>query len=451
MDTKNLMNDRSLRKKDFICIGYCLVIIGAFIVTAMISFLSEYGIHPDEYDVKLCMDWCMDRWIWPDMRLTGAGLGNTYSGYGYTKVCNYTPYFLIFSKIAFVFQKVMGNLPYYRMPNLLLMAVMFVYILKKLKTQNWLMLGFGICIQAWYIFSYVTADAQDFFLGFFSVVFLADKESILWKALDTGSRRTFYCILLGIMYGIMLLGKPYYYAILVLTFVVLVGHLVKSEINIRKPLLARYFLIAGIAVAILAGRAAVDLHYYGLDKASAKEQMAEQYCDYDKNPRTPPEDQVQTWKMPSKGYSLPDLFRFEPRWFEKTFRSYVSYSVYIDGNNLYYIVMALLYAAIYIWIGVYLCRSGDKWIFITGSALIVGNITASVLFSYIYDNQPQGRYLLPVALTVCYLGAVARDLWKNCIFRMIVLGAACLSVLYFGLYVSRKVIDLGYVRELLRL
>ena len=91
-----------------------LVILGAFVVACMISFLSEFGKHPDEYDVRACMDWCMTRWIWPDMRLMGTGLGDTFSGYGYTKVCNYTPYFLIFSKIAAVFKIFMENLPYFR-------------------------------------------------------------------------------------------------------------------------------------------------------------------------------------------------------------------------------------------------------------------------------------------------------------------------------------------------
>ncbi len=204
-----------------------LIITGAFLVVLMISLLSEFGIHPDENDVRVCLDWCMDRWIWPDMRLEGFGLGDTYSGYGYTKVCNYTPYFLIFSKISYVFKQFMGTLPYFRVPNLLLMLFMTVYILRKLKGRNWLLLGFGICVQAWYIFSYVTADAQDFVLAFISVAMLADEDSMLWKTVgeensENTSGTVIRCILLGLMYGVLMLGKPYYYATLVLTFGVLV-------------------------------------------------------------------------------------------------------------------------------------------------------------------------------------------------------------------------------------
>ena len=459
-----------------------LVIIGAFIVVAMVSFLSELGVHPDEFDVKMCMDWCMNRFIWPDMRLTGEGLGDTFSGYGYTKVCNYSPYFLIFSKIAYVFKQFMDVLPYYRMPNLLLMAVICVYMLKKIKDHNYLMLGFGICIQAWYIFSYVTADAEDFLLGFFAIALLADEDSFLWRTLygRTGVDRissksdssedihmsssaesvsddritvrvVLSCVALGIMYGLMLLGKPYYYATLMLTFIVLVWRLIKSEINIRKQLLTRYILIAGVAFAIFAGRATLDFHYYGFDKASAEQQMSEQYSDYDKNPLTPIEEQEPTYHMASKGYSIVDFFRYSPDWFELSFRSFASYSVYRDGHDLYYRVMAGLYLLIYVWLGIYLCNTGEKRIFIIVTLLNIGSIVASILNSYLIDCQPQGRYLLPITLATCYLGARARKLMDHRGFRGLVLITACLSVSYFGLFASRKLIDLGYVRTLFSL
>ena len=448
------------RKKDIFVIISSLVIIGAFIVVAMISLLSELGMHPDEFDVKLCLDWCMKRFIWPDMRLTGEGLGDTYSGYGYTKVCNYSPYFLIFSKIALVFKQFMANLPYYRMPNLILMAGICVYMLMKLQEKNYLMLGFGMCIQAWYIFSYVTADAEDFILAFFAIALLCDKNSDPRgdASVDGGGRKSVgglngnlnrLPIALGVLYGLMLLGKPYYYATLVLIFIVYLERLVKSEVKIRKQLLPRYILIAGIAFAILAGRAAIDLHYYGFDKASAKQQMEEQYADPDKNPLTPIEEQEPTYHMASKGYSVADFFEYNPDWFELSFRSFASYSVYPDGHTIFYIVMGLLYAAVYVWLGITLCRDGDTWIFVVVTLLNIGNVIASLLNSYLIDSQPQGRYLLPIALATCFLGARARRVWDNRIFRTLVLAASCLSILYFGLFCSRKLIDLGYVKTLL--
>ena len=445
-------NDRTSSDRDrrWFFIISALVIVGAFVVACLISMLSEFGKHPDEYDVRACLDWCMDRWIWPDMRLMGVGLGNTYSGYGYTKVCNYTPYFLIFSKVAAVFQRFMGAFPYFRVPNLLLMAVLVIYTVRKLRDHNWLMLGFGMCVQAWYIFSYVTADAQDFVLAFLAIAMLADNESLLWKTIRSEGRGGYgRCILLGVLYGLMLLGKPYYFATLFLTFIVLIRHLIKSEYNNLKQILARYFLIAGVAFAILGGRALLDLHYYGFDKAEAKAEMSAMYSDYDKNPTTPIEEQAPTYHMASKGYPISAMFEYQPKWFQLSYKTYVAASFYYEGHMLYFAVMALLYLVIYVWLGIYLCRNGDAAIFIFVTILNVGSVVASVLNSYLIDCQPQGRYLLPIALATCYLGSRARGLWEKRAFRGIILAAACISLLFFGLVETRTLIDLGYVRELL--
>lgn len=424
------------------------VILGAFIVVCMISFLSEFGKHPDEYDVRVCLDWCENRFIWPDMRLEGEGLGDTYSGYGYTKVCNYTAYFLIFSKISFIFRQFMHVLPYFRIPNLLLMAFMCIYCIRKLDKHRYLMLGFGICVQAWYIYSYVTADAWDFTLAFIGVALLADKQSFLWKTLESDDRCVFRCILLGLLYGMSMLGKPYYYANLLLVFIVLVYHLIKSEFNNKSKLLVKYFIIAGVTVAVFLGRFALDLHYYGFDKSEVKAQMEEKWCDYDKNPLTPVDEQVQSWRMMSKGYSLGDMFEMEPRWFLMTFRSFVSARITFEGEEIYFILMAILLAAIYVFLGVHLYRIRDLGIFICGTCISLAGVAASVIFSYTTEIQPQGRYLLPIVITTCYLGSRARGIFENRWFKALVLSAASLSIIYFGLFDSRKLIDLAYARSL---
>ena len=460
-----------------------LVILGALIVTVMISLLSEFGMHPDEYDVRLCLDWCKTRWIWPDMRLTGQGLGDTYSGYGYTKVCNYTPYFLIAGKIAYVFEKFMGSLPYYRVPNLLLILLISVYMLKKLKSRDWLMLAFGICVQAWYIFSYVTADAMDFAAAFFALIFLADEESILWRTLRADSRTSegitgsnaktkCLCVLLGMLYGLVLLGKPYYWAVLVLTFIAILREIVKSRFNKNEiandditssgnknagnnadntgtsSFLARAIAIMCIAFAIFLARFSLDLYYYGTSKSDVKTQMEITYADPDKNPATPIEEQSPTYRMYSKGYSLADMFSFDPGWVRETYRSFVSSRVTVSGDEWYFILIGVLYAFLYVKISVSLIKQGDLWIFITGTALNLGNVIASVLNSYLIDCQPQGRYLLPILLTTAFMASKAVSLKKDKLFKGALLTSACLALVYFGLFDSRKLIDLTYARSL---
>ena len=423
-----------------------LVILGALLVAVMIAFLSEFGVHPDEYDVRVCLDWCMDKLIWPDMRLEGAGLGDTYSGYGFTKVCNNTPYFLIFSKVAWIFMQFMGDLPYYRMPNLLLMIFMTVYMLKNVRKRNYLMLGFGICVQAWYLFSYVTFDAEDYLLAFISIDLLADEDGYLWKTLKAEDRCVGRCLLLGVMYGILMLAKWTYYASLALTFLVLVVYLFKSEFNFRKQLFCKYLIIAGTAVLIFGARVGLDVHYYGFDKAEVKLEMEEKWCDYDKKPSTPEEEKTEEWRLHSRGYGISRVFELEPRWFIKSFRSMASARITGSGDDAYYILVFLLVSIIYVLIGMDLFKNGQFWIFLLGTGLNLVDIAASIVFSYNYEVQPQGRYLLPIVITTCYMGAKARGLWKDNRFKAAVLAVGILSVAYFGLFDSRKLIDLAMGR-----
>lgn len=440
---------------DWYTVLYSLVLIGAFLVAVMISFLSEFGVHPDEYDVRACMDWCMNHWIWPDMRLTGEGLGDTYSLYGYTKVCNYTIYFLAMSKLSYIFKSFMGGWPYFRMPNLMLALLMLIICLKSLREKRYLMLGFGVCVQAWYIFSYVTADALDFVWAFLAVFFLADEESVLWKIIRGEYYRgktIIYSILLGLLYGMILLGKPYYYATLVLTFCVLLLYLL-SAIRDSK-LWCTYIVILGVAGLVFVARFSLDLYYYGTDKASAKEQMMEMYANEDKKPSTPIDEQVQTYHAYEKGYPLSFIFEDEPHWFTKSYRSYVSSRITVEGNDWYFILIGLLYVAIYVWIGIELCRGyntnkNNLIIFIVGTVLNIGGVLASIANSYLIDSQPQGRYLLPIALTTCYMSSRVPKLWKNNIFCGIVALAAVLAVAYFGLFDSRSLIDLSYAKSML--
>ena len=441
------------KKNDLFTIICALVLVGAFIVCMGISLFSEFGAHPDEYDVRACMDWAMSHWIWPDMRLQGTGLGDTYSLYGYTKMSNYTIYFLLMSKIAFFFKLFMGAWPYYRVPNLLLALFMLVILLKNINKKNYLMLAFGVCVQAWYIFAYVTADALDFVWAFLAIYLLADENSLLWKAInEVGTIKR--SIFLGLLYGMILLGKPYYYAILVLTFVVLLLNLIDASKESRKNLWKNYIIILLICASIFAARAGLDFYYYGSNKAEIKAQMMELHANDDKKPSTPIEEQLQSYHAHEKGYPVSFIFENDPQWFVKSYRSYVSARITVSGDDWYYILIAGLYLSIYVWIGMELCgkknrKKNNVILFCTVTCLMAGAVIASIANSYLIDSQPQGRYLLPITLELSYIASKAKRLWNNKIFKGLVIATGCLAVIYFGLFDSRKLIDLAYVKSLI--
>lgn len=415
------------------------VMAGALLVVAIIGLLSDLGLHPDEWDVKACLDYGMTHFLPPDMR--APAVSDTYSGYGYTKLENYTWYFFLAGKIALLFKAMFYSIPYYRVPNILLFAALSVIFVRNIKRKNWLMVAFGICVQAWYIFSYTTADALDFFWSFLAIYELSEENSLLYRTIEaekiTRKNLPGFC-LLGVLFGMIALGKPNYLAVLALVFFVLVFRLARQKDKCKRAHLWRnYFCIVGIFLVVVAARAGFDLAYYGLEKAEIKETMAIQYSDYDKNPATPLEDQSPSYHMLSKGATLSDFFAENPDWFAMSYKSFCGITPLNDAGGWYYIVMGILYAAIFLAIGIatFRCRNNlwGKIEFVTGTLLIVINLAASVINSYVIDSQAQGRYLLPVILIAGYLASRVPQLFEKWYYRALLLCAGVLSVAFFGL------------------
>ena len=95
---------------------------GACLVVFLIGMFSDLGLHPDEWDVKACLDYGMTHFFPPHM--LDPEVAGTYSGYGYTKLENYTWYFFLAGKVALLFKTLFYGIAYYRIPNLILFGVL---------------------------------------------------------------------------------------------------------------------------------------------------------------------------------------------------------------------------------------------------------------------------------------------------------------------------------------
>lgn len=414
------------------------VMAGALLVVLVIGLGSELGLHPDEWDVKACLDYGMTHFLPPDMR--DPAVANTYSGYGYTKLENYTWYFFLAGKIALLFRTLFYSLPYYRIPNLLLFAALAILFARNIRRKNWLMAALGICVQAWYIFSYTTADALDFFLAFFAVYLLSSEDSLLFRAVDTvklTGKSIPGFLLLGFLFGMIALGKPNYLSILALVFFVLLFRLIRQKNPEQKKALWRnYFLILGIFAAVFLFRAGFDLYHYGTQKAAVKEAVAIEHAHEDKNPATPVEEQNPSWHMMSRGATLQDFFDENPEWFSMSYKSFCGLIQDTDTGLWYYACMGFFYAVLLAGIACFAFRYGDFWTkleFLVGILLMAGGVAASVINSYVIDSQAQGRYLLPLILIAGYLASRTPRLFEKWYFRLLLAAAGVFSVGYFGL------------------
>lgn len=424
---------------DFLTLFAVAVMAGAMLVVIVIGLFSELGLHPDEWDVKKCLDYGMTHFLPPDMR--DPEVASTYSGYGYTKLINYTWYFFLAGKIALPFQKMFYSIQYYRIPNILLFAALAIFLVRNIKKRPWLMIAFGICVQAWYIFCYTTADALDFLLSLLIIYELATENSLLYRTVSARkiTRRNLPAfLLLGILFGMIALGKPNYLAVLALAFFVLLYKLIREkDKGNRKNLWRNYWLIIAVFLIVFLTRASFDLIHYGFDKAAVKEEMSLIYSDPDKNPATPIEEQCPSYHMMSKGASLADVFRENPKWFSMSYQSFCGICAPSDTNIWYYIFMGIFYAALFLGIGIVTFRQKDNYWgrveFITGTVLMLCGLGASVINSYVIDSQAQGRYLLPMILIAGYLASRTPQLFEKWYYRALLIAAGVLSVAYFGL------------------
>ena len=415
------------------------VIAGALLVVCIIGLFSALGLHPDEWDVKACLDYGMTHFLPPDMR--DPAVAQTYSGYGYTKLENYTWYFYLAGKIALLFKMMFCSLAYYRVPNLLLFAALAFYFVRNIRQKNWLMVALGICVQSWYIFSYTTADALDFTISFAITCLLCNPQSLLYRTVEKKKlcRRDIPAfLLLGLLFGNIALGKQCYLAILALSFFVLLLRLIWQKDPLQKKVLWRnYLIIVGVFLAVFAFRAGFDIAHYGTEKSQVKEAVAIQYADYDKNPSTPTEELNPSWHMYSRGYTLPDVFAENPDWFAMSYKSFCGLLQDHDTGAWYYWCMGLLYLTLFAGIGIATFRQPDNLQgnvrFVICTLLMVGELAASIVNSWLIESMAQGRYLLPCILIAGYLASTVPELFQKKIYRMLLSIAGILSVGYFGL------------------
>lgn len=429
---------------DTLCTGdnkwFNLSAVGLIIVSAVavwkIAFVSELGVHPDEWDVVACLKYGMTHFFPPDIR--DAEVAGTFSGYGYTKLENGTWYFLLFGKVAQLAQWLFGEIKWYRVPNVLLFLILVYLYCKNISKKNWLILSLGISVQAWYIFSYTTADAWDFFLAFLVLLQLTDEGSMLNKAiqLPVKSRNIFRHLILGVLFGMLFLGKQVYWAVLLLAFIVLLLKLIETPKEGKRRLLINYSVIIGFFCLTVVTRYGFDLYHYGLEGAEIKEALEIQYTDYDKNPTTPVEERCVTYHMYDNGKQFHELFEEKPDWFKDTYRSFCGLVADFETSDVYYGAIGVLYLFVYLCLAYFNLRKETpvkrKVEFCLMTSVMVMSLLASILNSYFIDCQTQGRYLLPMLMVAGYIGYKTPEAFSKAYFKLAVLGINLMSVWYLA-------------------
>ena len=410
----DIRNDRSYNNLLDAVLGF--VGVAAMLLAWNIAFTSAYGgiVHPDEMQTRAAVDYYRTHWIQPDVR--SDFVATTVSGYGMTRMSEINLYYLFAGKFA----NMCGFTMSFRALGMLMIVILGCFVLKNIKKERYIAILFFATPQLWYLFSYATSDAYDYLFAVFASYQILAKDSALNKILRKPFKGNHIPVYLGagFIFANLLMAKKTFYVVLATIFMLLLYRLIFSEKKDRKQLFVKYMALLGVAFAVVLVRSYPDFGYYGLHKGAAVEQVIEATALPEYKPSTPAIEQAKSTLLFEKGVTLKEFFA-DWNFNEELFMNYFGYyGVYrLRAENWYYILMAVLYIALFASVGVLVHQSIRKqkaagesvlrvrltyW---TMWAMIILMYLMTVYNAYFVDFQPQGRYLFPaLPALACQIG-----------------------------------------------
>lgn len=391
-----------------------ILFVALFLVGYMAFNSFDYA-HPDENMSKAAVDYYVEHWKPADIR--SPEVADTFSAYGHSRLKEITVYYFLAGKVAWFAQNVLGLEQYYRAFNVLLFAIMVGIYCKKGKKNGYLFLMIGLTPQIWYLFSYTTSDAWDYFLSFLILYQLTAETSMFHRALEYGFSKWKSCwlIMVGALYGMLLLGKMNYYFVFVASFFWLFYWWMKSENKKKVQMVWKYVIVLAVCLSIYGGAKYGDTIRYDNQKGEIASELKAQYEEAAEGSNQKETDSG-IWagnRMKSRGISLSEIFT-KYGFAKYSYQSYAGTYGWMEYESTfgYYILIGILYVLIL----AELCSSaisddylGDKVLFGLLLVLSVAVFGSSVWHSWTSDFQPQGRYLFSINFIV----AIASCLYQR--------------------------------------
>ena len=411
--------------------------IGAVLLCFYIGSRSPFWLNPDEYEVRAAVRYYKTNWLPPDLR--SDEIADAFAVYGTSRHSEFNTFYFWAGKIGQFFKDAALQSRWLNMGLLAAMAAIVVRYCKKYFALLFVLL---LTPQLWFIYSYTTSDALDFFWGFLCIFQLIKEDSTLNQILEGkfSKKQIPGYLLLSLLFVNMFWAKVSFYPILLFAFLILLIRLFNKQGAERKILFRKYLVLVGLTFAIFAVRYMItDFGYYGFDKYGVYNEVMELRATYEYKPSTPPHEQAGSIYLYNKGVPL-SLFFGEMRFNQDLFNTF---AVFFGNYNFgmagwYYYVMAGLYIALFGCLIYELVKMKNKrkWLEFAAVMLCIGMQYLLVFINgYFVDFQPQGRYMLPALLYVAYLVYTCKESKNNKLIRLI-LCATCILSLYAYLTVG---------------
>ena len=405
-------------------------ILGAVLLCFYIGSRSPFWLNPDEYEVRAAVRYYRTHWLPPDLR--SDSIADAFAVYGTSRHSEFNTFYFWAGKIGQFFKDAALQS---RWLNMGLFAAMAAVVVKYCKKYFALLFVLLLTPQLWFIYSYTTSDALDFFWGFLAVFQLMKEDSTLNRLLkgSISKKEIPSYLLLSFLFVNMFWGKISFYPILLFVFLILLIRLFDKQGEERKVLFRKYLILLGLTFAIFAIRYMItDFRYYGFDKYGVYNEVMELRATYEYKPSTPPQEQAGSIYLYNKGVPL-SLFFGEMRFNQDLFSTFAGFfgNYNFGMADWYYFAMAGFYIALFgcLIYELIKMKSKRKWL---EFAAVMGCIASQYLLvfinGYFVDFQPQGRYMLPALLYVAYLVYTCKESKNNKVIRLILCGTCILSL-----------------------
>lgn len=410
----------------------CLAgLIGAALLCVYTGLRSPFWLNPDEYDVRAAVNYYFTHFMPPDIR--SDAINDSYPVYGTSRHFEWNLFYFYAGKLGQFFSDAAVRI---RLFSLILFCVMVGIVIGKMRKHFCLLFVLLLTPQVWYIFSYSTSDALDYFVGFLSLYELIEENSMLNRLFREKfcRRHILYYGLLSILFIHLMWAKATFYPILLFLFLILLIRLLYQEKKERGPLLKKYLILVGLTLTIFVARYMItDFPYYGFNKLGVVIEVTEQHAEYGYKPSTPPIEQAYSMSFYGKGITLKELltqYEFNKNLF-RTFAGFFG-SYAFGERDWYYLVMGLLYLILlgYLTYRFWRMKSRQRWWEYAASLFTCLIQYALIVFnSWFIDFQPQGRYLLPILFFFAFLISRVEKAREDKILQGILL-CTCLLSLY---------------------
>lgn len=415
------------------CVVFLFSLLGAVWMCLYTGLRSPFWLNPDEYDVKAAVLYYFHHFMPPDIR--SDIINDSYPVYGTSRHFEFNLFYFYAGKLGQFFADPTVQI---RLFSLILFCILAGLVIRNMKKNYALLFVLLLTPQVWYIFSYATSDALDFFMGFLCLYELVEESSMLNRVLRESFRKKhlLYYGLLSLLFLHIFWAKMTFYTVLMFLFLILLIRLLYQEKKNRGPLLKKYLILVGLTLGLFAIRYLItDFPYYGLNKLQVIIDVTNQKADYAYKYSTPAADAAYSMRFYEKGISLWDLLtKFE--FHKNLFRTFAGFfGSYAFGEaDWYYIVMGVLYCLLLLNVIQRLWKQKKtiyRWEILAVGSTCLMQYVMIVANSWLVDFQPQGRYLLPILLFISYLISRIEEVWEDRVLRAILICTGLLSLYAF--------------------